>query len=130
MVNKYFLGIDIETNSIGYAVTDEEYNLVKIKNKNIWGIRLFEESKTAAERRIFRSNRKRLQRRKERIKLLQSLFAEEISKIDESFFIRLKESKYHIEDKGYIYTLFNDKNFNDKDYHKKYETISHLKKNL
>ncbi|MFR4987049.1 MAG: type II CRISPR RNA-guided endonuclease Cas9 [Lachnospirales bacterium] len=130
MVNKYFLGIDIETNSIGYAVTDKDYNLVKIKNKNIWGIRLFEESKTAAERRIFRSNRKRLQRRKERIKLLQSLFAEEISKIDESFFIRLKESKYHIEDKGYIYTLFNDKNFNDKDYHKKYETISHLKKEL
>lgn len=78
MVNKYFLGIDIETNSIGYAVTDKDYNLVKIKNKNIWGIRLFEESKTAAERRIFRSNRKRLQRRKERIKLLQSLFAEEI----------------------------------------------------
>ena len=35
MVNKYFLGIDIETNSIGYAVTDKEYNLVKIKNKNI-----------------------------------------------------------------------------------------------
>lgn len=134
MNKEYFIGIDIGTNTIGYAATDTHYNLIKKSSKSIWGIRLFDELSTAAERRVFRSNRRRLQRRKERISLLQTLFEKEIANVDEVFFIRLKESKYHLEDKpskmNDTNTLFNDKDFNDKDYYKSYPTIHHLKKHL
>ena len=55
MEKKYYLGLDIGTNSVGWAVTDENYNLCKFNGKKMWGIRLFEDAKTAAERRTKRS---------------------------------------------------------------------------
>ena len=53
------------------------------------------------------------------------LFAKEVSKNDPNFFLRLKESKYHFEDKSLMneYILFNDKDYTDKDYFKEYPTI-------
>ena len=60
MNKKYYLGLDIGTNSVGWAVTDENYNLYKYAGKRMWGIRLFEAADTAAERRMKRSNRRRL----------------------------------------------------------------------
>lgn len=47
----YYLGLDIGTNSVGWAVTDEKYNILKSHGKAMWGIRLFEEGKTAEEQR-------------------------------------------------------------------------------
>lgn len=41
MNKEYFIGIDIGTNTIGYAATDTHYNLIKKSSKSIWGIRLF-----------------------------------------------------------------------------------------
>ena len=69
---------------------------------------------------------------------MQEIFAEEISRVDPGFFLRMKESKYYPEDKRDIqgncpelpYTLFVDKTFTDKDFHKKYPTIYHLRKML
>ena len=95
MSKKYYLGLDIGTNSVGWAVTDENYNLCKYAGKRMWGIRLFEGGETAEQRRISRSNRRRLSRKKQRIDLLQELFAEEIAKMDPTFFIRLNESRLH-----------------------------------
>jgi CRISPR-associated endonuclease Csn1 len=131
-LNDYYLGLDIGTDSIGWAVTDKEYNLEKINGKILWGVRLFDPANTAAERRTFRSARRRLKRRNWRISLLQELLAEEISKIDLGFYQRLKDSKYYIEDKSEFQknTLFNDVNFVDQDLHKKYPTIYHLRKAL
>lgn len=130
--NDYYLGLDIGTDSLGWAVTDKDYNVLKFNGKAMWGIRLFESGKTAEERRIFRSARRRLQRRKQRIKLLQELFSEEISKNDMGFFLRLEESKYYEEDKTEKNrnNLFNDNEFKDKDYNEKYPTIYHLRKAL
>ena len=54
----YYLGLDIGTESVGYAVTDENYNILKFNGKNMWGSRLFDEAQTAAERRTFRSGRR------------------------------------------------------------------------
>ena len=79
-MSDYYMGIDIGTNSVGWAVTDQEYNILKFKGKRMWGIRLFESADTAEERRVKRANRRRLARRKKRIELLQELFAEEIYK--------------------------------------------------
>ena len=37
MPQKYYIGLDVGTNSVGYAVTDEKYNLLKFKNEPMWG---------------------------------------------------------------------------------------------
>ena len=117
----YYLGLDLGSNSVGWAVTDEEYNIVRRKGKALWGIRLFEQADTAAERRIKRALRRRLERRKQRIDILQELFAEEMAKVDSTFYIRLNESRLHAEDKsenaGEKFLLFNDSDFTDKEYH-------------
>ncbi|MCH5265517.1 MAG: type II CRISPR RNA-guided endonuclease Cas9 [Lachnospiraceae bacterium] len=131
----YYLGLDVGTESIGWAVTDMEYHVLKFNQKNMWGVRLFEGAKTAAERRGFRCARRRLARRKERLELLEELLAEEICKLDENFFLRLKESKYYPEDKdkrlgGKQDTLFADTAYSDKQYHEEYPTIYHLRKAL
>ena len=132
MSKKYYLGLDIGTNSVGWAVTDENYNLYKYAGKRMWGIRLFEGGETAEQRRISRSNRRRLSRKKQRIDLLQELFAKEIAKIDPTFFIRLNESRLHLEDKstGEKFPLFTDKDYTDIQYYKEYPTMYHLRKEL
>ena len=63
MRKKYYLGLDIGTNSVGWAVTDEEYNLCRFRGKDMWGIRLFEAANTAKERRLKRSSRRSSRKR-------------------------------------------------------------------
>lgn len=128
----FYLGLDVGTDSVGWAVTDSNYNLLKLKGKSMWGVRLFESGNTAEERRLHRCARRRTQRQKERIKLLQQEFSEEISKIDMGFFRRLEESKYYLEDKTQKdkYSLFADKSYTDKEYYNDFPTIYHLRKSL
>ena len=136
--NKYYIGLDCGTNSVGWAVTDEQYHLLRGRGKTMWGMRLFDEAKTAAERRSFRSTRRRLARTKRRIKLLQNLFSEEIVKVDPYFYIRLRESTYLLEDKhGFTdtdrktkYILFNDPGYTDADFRRQYPTIWHLREDI
>ena len=132
MEEKYYLGLDIGTNSVGWAVTDEEYNLCKFRKKDMWGIRLFEDAETAADRRMQRTARRRLQRRNQRTDLLQELFAEEMSKVDPTFFIRLNESRLHLEDKTIKekHPLFIGSDYSDIEYYNEYPTIYHLRKEL
>lgn len=129
---KYYLGLDIGTDSIGWAVTDEDYNILKFKGNAMWGVRLFEEAVGAAGRRTSRTARRRLARRKQRLLFLEMLFAKEISKIDKNFFMRLRESTLTSGDKSIneSYLLFNDNNFTDIDYLKAYPSIYHLRSEL
>ena len=131
-MKKYYLGLDIGTNSVGWAVTDPSYNLERFRKKDMWGIRLFEQAETAAERRMKRTNRRRLQRRNQRIDLLQELFSEEMSKTDDTFFLRMNESRLHIEDKSVQvkYPLFTDDDYTDIDFYNEYPTMYHLRKEL
>lgn len=128
----YYIGLDCGTSSVGFAVTDKNYNILKFNGKRMWGSHLFEKAKTAAGRRGFRTARRRLERRRKRILLLQEIFAEEICKVDPTFFIRLNDSKYILEDKTApdLSILFNDKNYKDKDFFKIYPTAYHLRKAL
>ncbi|MGN0424079.1 MAG: type II CRISPR RNA-guided endonuclease Cas9 [Acetatifactor sp.] len=134
----YYLGLDLGTGSLGWAVTDENYQILRRHGKDLWGVRLFDNAKTAEERRIFRTNRRRLDRQKWRIDILQGIFGEEINKVDEGFFLRMKESKYYPDEKRDTngncpelpYALFVDPNFTDKEYHKQFPTIYHLRKYL
>lgn len=122
---KYYVGCDIGTDSVGYAVTDENYNLCKFKGNSMWGVTLFDEAQTAAKRRSFRTARRRLDRRQQRVRLIMDLFAEEICKNDPSFFTRMKESSLYPEtenDKVRVFDSFDEQ----KEYVLKYPTIHHL----
>ena len=44
----YYIGLDVGTNSVGWAVTDPEYNVLRFKGNSMWGARLFEEAKPPA----------------------------------------------------------------------------------
>ena len=131
-MNDYYAGFDMGTDSVGWAVTDPDYNLCKFKGNAMWGIRLFDESNTAEERRGFRTSRRRTERKRQRIEWLQMLFDTEIAKKDIAFFQRLKESKLYLEDKSTAvpYAVFADEDFTDVDYHNLYPTIYHLRKEL
>lgn len=130
----YFMGLDLGTGSLGWAVTDKEYELIRAHGKALWGVRLFDSANTAEERRGFRTARRRLDRRSWRIELLQELFDTEIRTVDPGFFLRMKESKYVPEDKRDIigrcpelpYALFVDDGYTDKDFHKQFPSIYHL----
>ena len=123
---KIFIGLDIGTDSVGYAVTNERYILKKFHGKNMWGVTLFDEAKLNTGRRGFRSARRRLDRRQQRVKLIGELFAEEIGKKDADFFRRIKESALCREDASEPFSLFNDNDYTDVEYHEKYPTIHHL----
>lgn len=131
---EYYLGLDMGTSSVGWAATDKQYNLIRAKGKDLWGIREFEEADTAAERRNHRVSRRRRQRDVARMGIIKDYFHDAISEKDPDFFQRLENSKYHIEDKNeavrYKYGLFNDDNYSDIDYYKQYPTIFHLRKEL
>ena len=87
---KYYLGLDIGTDSVGYAVTDTDYILSKFNGEPMWGAMLFGGANAAADRRAYRTARRRLDRRQQRVQLLEELFAGEICRTDPCFFIRRK----------------------------------------
>ncbi|VWL85950.1 type II CRISPR RNA-guided endonuclease Cas9 [Oceanivirga miroungae] len=130
--NDYFVGLDMGTNSVGWAVTDEDYKVLRFNKKDMWGSRLFDEASPANERRAFRSSRRALKRKKWRLDILKLFFKDELDKIDNTFLMRLDESNLYLEDKNsnIKFTLFNDKDFNDTDFYKKYKTIYHLRNEL
>ncbi|MBR3509983.1 MAG: type II CRISPR RNA-guided endonuclease Cas9 [Lachnospiraceae bacterium] len=130
----YYLGLDMGTSSVGWAVTDAQYQILRAKGKDLWGIREFEEAQTAVDRRTHRISRRRRQREQVRIGLLKSYFADEIAKIDPYFFQRLENSKYFAEDKDEVVKgkngIFADVKYTDKQYYEQYPTIYHLRKEL
>lgn len=133
MEKKYNIGLDIGTTSVGWSVTDKNNNLLKHKKKNMWGVRLFEEAQTAQNRRIHRSTRRRLQRRRQRIELLQKMMAKDIQKKDINFYKRLKESFLYLEDRDDNINKSNllvGKEYTDKEFYKDYPTIYHLRNKL
>ena len=143
MNNKpYSIGLDIGTNSVGWSVITDDYKVPSKKmkvlgntdkrfiKKNLIGALLFDEGTTAEARRLKRTARRRYTRRKNRLRYLQEIFAEEMSKVDSSFFHRLDDSFLIPEDKrGSKYPIFATL-VEEKEYHKQFPTIYHLRKQL
>ena len=125
-MGEYYLGLDIGTDSVGYAVTDPAYSLRKFKGEPMWGTHLFEGGQESADRRLHRTNRRRIDRRQQRVALVNELFAEEIRKIDPNFFVRRKESALFPEDTAHGVRLFDGGGITDREYHLRYPTIHHL----
>lgn len=143
MNNKpYSIGLDIGTNSVGWAIITDDYKVPSKKmkvlgntdkhfiKKNLIGALLFDEGTTAEDRRLKRTARRRYTRRKNRLRYLQEIFAEEMNKVDSSFFHRLDDSFLVPEDKrGSKYPIFATL-AEEKEYHKNFPTIYHLRKQL
>lgn len=128
----YIVGLNLNPEAIGWAAANQSNNkLLKLQGQTAIGVRLFEKGQTAADRRGFRATRRRLQRRKWRIKLLDEIFDQEMSKLDYNFFFRLKETGLSPLDKNkhYATVVFPTKE-KDKEYNNKYSTIYHLRKAL
>lgn len=122
----YYLGLDIGTDSVGYAVTDENYIPIKKKGEPLLGVTAFEAAKTAAERRSQRTARRRIDRRQQRVQLVNEIFAPAIGEIDPKFFIRRAESRLYRDEAEEPFAVFNDVGFSDGEYYGKYPTIHHL----
>ncbi|NIB85333.1 type II CRISPR RNA-guided endonuclease Cas9 [Streptococcus sp. CCUG 71758] len=143
MENKnYSIALDIGTNSVGWSVITDDYKVPSKKmkvlgntdkrfiKKNLIGALLFDEGTTAEARRLKRTARRRYTRRKNRLRYLQEIFAEEMNKVDSSFFHRLDDSFLIPEDKrGSKYPIFATL-AEEKEYHKQFPTIYHLRKQL
>ena len=131
MDKKYSIGLDIGTNSVGWAVVDENNQLVKKNGQTLWGVRMFDEASDASERRAHRNNRRLLNRRHQRITLLREIFMNEINGVDPTFFERMDDSFYRQVDKrnNNFYNLFVNE-YTDKDFFNEFPTIFHLRKYL
>ena len=132
MEQKYYVGLDIGTNSVGWAVTDENYHLLRAKGKDLWGVRLFEKANTSEERRSHRTARRRLNREKLRNTYVKEMFSAAINNIDPGFFQRLQDSKFTADDKTekQRFTLFCGEGFTDKEYYELFPTVFHLRSEL
>ena len=88
----YNIGLDIGVGSVGWCVTDENNTILKRNGKNMWGATIFEEAQTAKSTREYRGARRRLDRRRERINILQSLMKEDIEEDYPNFLPMLRDT--------------------------------------
>ncbi|HEP1722950.1 TPA: type II CRISPR RNA-guided endonuclease Cas9 [Streptococcus pyogenes] len=142
MDKKYSIGLDIGTNSVGWAVITDDYKVPSKKfkvlgntdrhsiKKNLIGALLFDSGETAEATRLKRTARRRYTRRKNRICYLQEIFSNEMAKVDDSFFHRLEESFLVEEDKKHERHPIFGNIVDEVAYHEKYPTIYHLRKKL
>ena len=142
MKKSYSIGLDIGTNSVGWAVITDDYRVPAKKfkvhgntdkvciKKNLLGTLLFDKGETAEGTRLKRTARRRYSRRRNRIHYLQEIFSEEMGKVDSGFFQRLDDSFLVAADKrGKRHPIF--ANITDEvKYHQKFPTIYHLRKHL
>ena len=129
---QYYIGLDIGTNSVGWACTDKDYNILRHRGQDMWGVHLFDEAQSAIERRGFRTARRRRERQVNRIAWVRELMKEEIFAVDPLFFQRLEDSGLHVCDRRdrQSNTLFNDENYTDRDFHRSFPTAYHLRAEL
>lgn len=140
-MKKYSIGLDIGVASVGWAVIDENNELVRYKKKNMWGSRLFNEAQKAESRRKIRSSRRRLKRRAQRIDFLQHILEPMVLSVDDGFFMKMNESGLYKKDENDnegipkyspLYESLKDAGYLEKEERapKTYPTIYHLRKAL
>ncbi len=134
-VGSYDVGLDLGTGSVGWAVVDSDGGICHFKGKPTWGSRIFPSAETAAGARVHRGQRRRYDRRRQRLKWLQEFFLEDMNRLDPDFFTRLNQARLLPEDRkegcaDYHWPLFNESDFNEVDYYRSFPTIYHLRKAL
>lgn len=136
----YSIGLDIGTNSVGWAVITDDYKVPAKKmkvfgntdkhsiKKNLLGALLFDRGETAKATRLKRTARRRYTRRKNRLRYLQEIFEKELAKVDYNFLQRLEDSFLVEEEKRESeYPIFGNIAA-EVAYHETFPTIYHLRK--
>lgn len=127
----YMIGLDIGTDSCGWVATDFQNNILKMHGKSAIGSHLFESGLSAAERRSFRTTRRRIKRRKWRLGLLEEIFDPYMSEVDPYFFARLKESGVSpLDHRKNVSSIVFPTAEKDQNFYNKYPTIYHLRNAL
>lgn len=142
MTKPYSIGLDIGTNSVGWAVITDDYKVPSKKmkvlgntskkyiKKNLLGALLFDSGITAEGRRLKRTARRRYTRRRNRILYLQEIFSTEMATLDDAFFQRLDDSFLVPDDKrDSKHPIFGNL-VEEKVYHDEFPTIYHLRRHL
>ncbi|MFR2522148.1 MAG: type II CRISPR RNA-guided endonuclease Cas9 [Streptococcus salivarius] len=142
MTKPYSIGLDIGTNSVGWAVITDDYKVPSKKmkvlgntskkyiKKNLLGALLFDSGITAEGRRLKRTARRRYTRRRNRILYLKEIFSTEMATLDDAFFQRLDDSFLVPDDKrDSKYPIFGNL-VEEKVYHDEFPTIYHLRRHL
>ena len=127
----YNIGLDLGTGSVGWVATSIDGELLTQNDKPAWGSRVFPSGETAADTRLKRGQRRRYERRRWRLDLLQRLFEDDMAVVDPAFFIRLKQARLLREDRDescrdYHSPLFISGDA-ERDYYKRFPTIYRLR---
>lgn len=127
----YNIGLDLGTGSVGWAVTSIDGELLTQNDKPAWGSRVFPSGETAADTRLKRGQRRRYERRRWRLDLLQRFFEDDMAVVDPAFFIRLKQARLLREDRDESCRDYHSPLFisgeAERDYYKRFPTIYHLR---
>lgn len=127
----YNIGLDLGSASVGWAVTSVDGELLTQNGKPTWGSRVFPKGETAADARLKRGQRRRYERRRWRLDLLQRFFEEEMSAVDPTFFIRLRQSRLMPSDRGEACCDYHSPLFvsaeAEREYYQRFPTIYHLR---
>ena len=132
----YTIGLDLGTASAGWAVTAGNGGLYYRNGIPTLGVRLYPSAETAAATRLKRGQRRRYNRRRQRIDRLQEIFAAPMQKVDEGFFARMRQSGLLSDDRDAAFgddarhALFNTTDFTESDYYARFPTIWHLRRHL
>lgn len=138
-MKQYVMGLDIGTASTGWAAITPQNILLRAKGHNLIGVRLFDPADTAQSRRMQRTTRRRIARRRWRLRMLNALFDAELNKVDPAFLARRKYSWVHEQDEqnadhyygGILFGTADEiANHADAEFYKKYPTIYHLRYTL
>lgn len=125
-VGNYFIGVDAGTNSTGiFSGINENGEYKDTEYKSI----IFPRAERSKARRLYRSSRYRMNRKKKRQKELIRYFKEEIKKVDKDFFVKLKQQSLKNDDKLeriHDLKLFDYEDYSNEDFRKEYPTINHL----
>lgn len=130
VTNNYKIGLDIGTNSVGWACIDDENAIVRHNGKLMWGSRLFDESESKKKRRGFRATRRRLYRRRGRLNELNRIVKPEMDKVDPEFFNKMDESFLVKEDRNWLLQFFGSKEERNKLMYLKDENNKAYQKNI
>lgn len=130
---KTLMGVHMSLGASSVAMMDKDYNVLRAKGKDLWSIRYYKECDSAADRRLYRAQRRMRTRKKARLALIRSYFLPMIMEVDPDFFRRLDSARLWADDKPEGLgknILFDDEGYGDSAYYKDYPTIFHLRHDL
>lgn len=91
MSRDYTIGLDIGTNSVGFVAIDKKMKVLQYNGRFAFGTHEFVGAETAENTRLKRGARRRYNRRKKRIQLLQEQFS---SQMEQQSFFSPKDSQH------------------------------------